>query len=521
MTDWLVHTLAWTAALIALVLVLRRPVARFFGPQAAYALWLLPMLRLVVPPIELPAWLAPTPEPAEPVPGAFAVPVELADVPPVAELPPVVSDPVDWAAVLLAVWLIGTAVFLVRRFALYFRMRDEMLADATPVGCAGGVRLVETPAASSPVAFGVLDRVIALPPGFMAWHDRTARDLALAHELAHHRGHDLLVNFAAQPLFAVHWFNPLGWYGWSALRRDQEAACDARVVASCARELRGTYASVIASFAAGPNVALAAPMACPVLGQKSIIHRLRSLAMTDITPRRRMAGRALLTIGVLALPLTASITYAERLRAQDAPDAPLPPENSVAAPVAPEAPPAPDAPIVVREIEITRDGDGKPVRKVTVVRRERQPADGEAKSEDHAEIERHAKVERYEFKGPSEAEWARIREMTREHMKDAEKAMAEARVAGREAQRLARIEMHAADFPRTRFMVKCDTSASAQAGSTAMAKAICGAQGKAKAAAGIREARDAIANESTMSAEVRAEVLAALDAEIARLEQAD
>ena len=46
MTDWLVHTLAWTAALIALVLVLRRPVARFFGPQAAYALWLLPMLRL-------------------------------------------------------------------------------------------------------------------------------------------------------------------------------------------------------------------------------------------------------------------------------------------------------------------------------------------------------------------------------------------------------------------------------------------------------------------------------------------
>lgn len=243
--------------------------------------------------------------------------------------------------------------------------------------------------------------------------------------------------------------------------------------------------------------------------------------MTDITPRRRMAGRALLTIGVLALPLTASITYAERLRAQDAPDAPLPPENSVAAPVAPEAPPAPDAPIVVREIEITRDGDGKPVRKVTVVRRERQPADGEAKSEDHAEIERHAKVERYEFKGPSEAEWARIREMTREHMKDAEKAMAEARVAGREAQRLARIEMHAADFPRTRFVVKCDTSASAQAGRTAMAKAICGAQGKAKAAAGIREARDAIANESTMSAEVRAEVLAALDAEIARLEQAD
>ena len=64
MTSWLLETLAWTAALIAIVLLLRRPVTRWFGPQFAYALWALPALRLLMPPIELPAWMKPAPEAA-------------------------------------------------------------------------------------------------------------------------------------------------------------------------------------------------------------------------------------------------------------------------------------------------------------------------------------------------------------------------------------------------------------------------------------------------------------------------
>ena len=55
MTGVLVHTLVWTGVLIALVLLVRRPVARWCGPQVAYALWALPMLRLVLPlPLALP-----------------------------------------------------------------------------------------------------------------------------------------------------------------------------------------------------------------------------------------------------------------------------------------------------------------------------------------------------------------------------------------------------------------------------------------------------------------------------------
>lgn len=338
MSDFLTDTLIWTGALLALVLLVRRPVAATFGPKAAYALWALPMARLVLPPLVLPAWMAPAPE-------SLTSHDTIADAPMAAFEPAASTVPsatfaegpaeplVDWGSLLLAIWLFGAAIFLIRRYGLYFRMRRELLAEARPMGEAGRVRLVETPVADGPVAFGVIDKVVALPTGFMATHDRAARDLALAHELAHHRGGDLVCNMLVQPLFAIHWFNPLGMLGWRAMRRDQEAACDARVVAHQPRESRAAYAAVIARFATGSHsnsrLALAAPMACPVLGDRSIVQRLKSLGMNDLSTRRRVAGRLLIGASALALPLTASVSYAQ--------------EEPPAVPEAPRVPDAPDA----------------------------------------------------------------------------------------------------------------------------------------------------------------------------------
>ena len=271
----------------------------------------------------------------------------------------IISDPAESAAaapattmmpevgiavtdLLLPIWIVGALVFLGWRVREYVAMRRNLLAEAIPVGDADNVRLVETPAVSGPVAFGIADKVVALPPAFMAHHDIQARDMAIAHELAHHRGYDLVANIAAQPLLALHWFNPLAWWGWRAMRRDQEAACDARVVAGRAWSERAAYAEVIAGFAAGDHLALAAPMACPVLGEKSIIHRLRSLTMSEVSSGRRRLGILAITTTALALPLTASISYAQG-------EPPLPPEPPVApqppaAPLAPAAPKAPEAP---------------------------------------------------------------------------------------------------------------------------------------------------------------------------------
>jgi beta-lactamase regulating signal transducer with metallopeptidase domain len=380
MSGWLIDTLIYTGLLIALVLVLRRPVGRTFGPQLAYGLWALPFLRLLLPPIVLPASFRPEVEPVPVTAMAidvqwidYAPPVDVVALPaPVTSVAPSVPAAMVWewptlGEAALAVWFGGALAFLAWRIVMYRKMRREVLADARPVGEIGNIRLIETPMITAPVAFGVLDKVIALPPLFMAQPDLPARDLAIEHELSHHRANDLLANFAAQALLAVHWFNPLAWLGWRAMRRDQEAACDARVLNGRGREERAIYAALIADIAAGPRLALAAPMACPVLGERSIVHRLRSLSMGDISERRRWLGRGLIATGALALPLTASISYAAG--AQE-PEAPLPPEAPAAvepplppeAPLAPEAPLPPEAPQAgqapVQHFELRHEGAG-------------------------------------------------------------------------------------------------------------------------------------------------------------------
>jgi hypothetical protein len=206
----------------------------------------------------------------------------------------------------------------------------EAFLPATALTRVRRVRIVETPETTGPLAFGLADRVVALPIGFMARPDRRGRDLAIAHELAHHAGHDLAANFAAQLVLALHWFNPIAWLGWQAMRRDQEAACDARVLAGRDAGTRAAYGTLVASFATGGRLALAAPIAGPavirgtlgaLLGEKSVVHRLRCMTRPEPSTARRRLGLGLLAASALALPITASISYA----ADDAPPAPATP----------------------------------------------------------------------------------------------------------------------------------------------------------------------------------------------------
>ena len=358
---FLFDTLLWTGGLIALALLLRRPVAKHLGAGAAYALWFLPLARLLFPPVTLPAWMRPASSESgalmEPVrsglvsaPGADVGFSYTEFVAPAMPMP--ASSSIDFVVPLVIVWLVGAAIFMGRRFWLYGELRRELLMDARPVGEVGNIRLIETPAISGPMAFGVLDKVVALPDGFMVSRERQVRDLAIAHEVAHHRGHDILANMLIQPLFAMHWFNPLGWMGWTAMRRDQEAFCDARVVASRSRDERAAYAAVIADYARrsgpAPRPALAAPMACPVLGDKSIIHRLRSLPMTDHSRRRRLVARGTVAAALVALPMTASVYYSEAIAA---------PSTKSQIPASPLSPAAPSAPLSPQEVAAVEPGD--------------------------------------------------------------------------------------------------------------------------------------------------------------------
>jgi bla regulator protein BlaR1 len=481
MSAWLFDTFVWTGAAMALVLLLRRPVARHFGPQVAYALWALPLARLLLPPFVLPARFAPQAI-AETGSGAVQpVMVLVSDATPAVDRA-AVAPSFPWVEMAVVLWVAGALAFLVFRVHQYRAMRRYLLADGRPVGEAGHVRLVETPAVDAPVAFGVRDKVVALPLLFMAHPDIAARDLAIAHELAHHRGNDLLANMAAQLLLALHWFNPVAWAAWRAMRRDQEAACDARVVAGRARSERVAYASVIAGFATGQHLALAAPMACPVLGEKSIIHRLMTLTMSDVSAVRRKFGlAAIATTALVALPLTASISYAQ-------PDEPA---------TAPEAPAAPQRVIVIEHGPNAEGHDeGTTQRRVII----RHGADDTAM----AEVE-------------ADHEVAQAMADARQAIVEAEAAAAEGRAAAAEGRRA--VERALADMPR--FAMNCDGDSPVQQRLTEDGRQvtiICRRAITSGAVAGLREAQRAIREAEGLSPTQRDQIIEDLEQQIERME---
>lgn len=311
MIGWAVETIAATTLLMLLVLGLRGPVARRFGPQAAYALWALPALRMVLPPIP-DAW---RPVDIAPIGAATDPGVIMLGVP-VAEVP---ALPQGWGMAdvplaVIGVWLLGAVAFVAWHIVQHNRFCAKVLASGRAKGVAGGhVRMIETRHAAGPLAFGVFHRYVAMPVDFRERYDEREQALALAHELGHHARGDLLANWFALVVLGCHWFNPVAWRAFRAFRADQEMACDAMVLARATPQVRHAYATAIVKSAHGQGLSAA----CHLHGVHELKGRLIMLSKHRVMSpaTRRIAGGATLALAVIGLGITASGTQAaETLR---------------------------------------------------------------------------------------------------------------------------------------------------------------------------------------------------------------
>jgi hypothetical protein len=207
-----------------------------------------------------------------------------------------------WETLAVSAWLAGASAMLLCAFLIYQRQRREVLRESVESARLGNIRIVRSTAVAGPIAFGIFDRIIALPLDFDERYDQDERRLAFEHELAHHRSGDLVVNHFALVLLCLQWFNPLAWLSHSAFRFDQEAACDARVLDKGSRQNRAAYARALAKAASGRALLFAGALNRPSTLQR----RLRSMLVRQSTGRR-IAGKALIALSAAtALPLTAS-----------------------------------------------------------------------------------------------------------------------------------------------------------------------------------------------------------------------
>ena len=351
MTDWLLGTLLATTGLILLVLLIREPVRRHFGARVAYSLWLIPAARLLMPTltetVERPVEVTVTPRlltsqiSAEPMLLSSLAKAETS----------LVEQAGGWPTILLTIWL-GVAVGLfAARMIAFRRERAAILEDSYELDWLGNIRLMQSGAVSGPVAFGIFDRVIAVPADFELLYAPHERRLALEHELAHHRSGDLIINLFAFVLLCLQWFNPLAWIAHAAFRFDQEAACDARVLDKVTAQDRADYGRAIAKAASGRALLFAS-----ALDRRNTLHRRLKSMLTNPSNGRRISGRMMVFAAVaVALPLTAT----RAIEYVDVPVAPAAVQPVAAvAPVAPVAPVAAVAPVApVRPARSLHIGD--------------------------------------------------------------------------------------------------------------------------------------------------------------------
>ncbi len=342
LNQWIWDSMLSMTLLMLLVMMVRKPVSHFFGARIAYLLWILPLARLFMPTLTLQA-------PAEAEPASALMPVMtgsdlVAAVPAQATSLGALAS-LDWTMIAIILWLGGAGLLFISKLAAYLQFREDIVADGRLIGRHGSIKILETAAVGGPLAFGVFEKYIAVPTNFFRDYAPRERDLALAHEIAHHESGDLAANFVGLTILSLHWFSPVAWFAWIYFRQDQETACDARVLEQSGRDVRAVYGRTIAKSVSGHRLGLASP-----LNQKDKIKgRLKMLGQAEKSTLRRRLGAVLVAVGtVITLPLTATVTYAEAVDVADvsAPLAPLPPAapSAAAAPLAPVAPIAPLAP---------------------------------------------------------------------------------------------------------------------------------------------------------------------------------
>src|SRR5688572_22038903 len=234
----------WQGALIGLVAALVLDALRNARPQARYAVACLALLLCVLAPIAtMLLVLAPdilgtdfdnvfataSPDAAIRVGGALSV------------LAPTTAQLHAYLPAIVATWAAGTCLLSLRMalgLAWVRRMRNvpqgpaqhvwqaRLDALAVPFQLRRGVAMRLVDNLNSPVSAGWLRPVVLFPVALLTRMPADLIEALLAHELAHIRRHDYLVNLLQNAIEAVLFYHPVVWWLSHRIRVEREQIAD-------------------------------------------------------------------------------------------------------------------------------------------------------------------------------------------------------------------------------------------------------------------------------------------------------
>lgn len=163
----------------------------------------------------------------------------------------------DWRDMLILAYLAGAVITALvmavsnLRFARRLRRRREALETAVPFG---DLPVYQVRGLASPCLCGLVFPAVYVTPE--AAEDPAMLRHVLAHEGAHWAHRDHIWSFLRCAALALHWYNPLVWKAADASRQDGELACDQLALAYLGESERTAYGrTLLALLTAKPRPA--------------------------------------------------------------------------------------------------------------------------------------------------------------------------------------------------------------------------------------------------------------------------
>ncbi|HYW78251.1 MAG TPA: M56 family metallopeptidase, partial [Thermoguttaceae bacterium] len=230
-----------------------------------------------------------------------------------APLPFRFADSVPWV---IGAWFLGASICLLlssRHVAAARRLRLGQPIDDSDIrllldrlissfGLSRPIRLLSVEGLLQPGVVGALKPAILIPASLVTGLTPDQWEAILAHELAHIRRWDYLVNLSQLVIESLLFFNPAVWWLSRQVNLEREACCDASAVQLTARPVQ--YATLLVDLAQRHQLGIAAPTVGFSRDQSgSLLERVRRI----VTPGRRseLTIRRPMAISFLVLSLVA------------------------------------------------------------------------------------------------------------------------------------------------------------------------------------------------------------------------
>lgn len=228
---------------------------------------------------------------------------------------------------MVGLWGLGLAFFLTRLSAGWLYAQNLKLRHAKPaseavqqwalhiaahLGLRRKVQVLETALLQIPATIGWLKPVILLPVGMANQLTPQEVEAILAHELAHIRRHDYLLNLLQNIIESLFYFNPAVWYISAIIRREREHSCDDLAVQVCGSSL--IYAKALVQI---QELNRPAPRLAMALFRKkgALLLRIQRILQPTIQPTSDIMEK----ITVTGLLLAAVLAFTVRTTSMAAP----------------------------------------------------------------------------------------------------------------------------------------------------------------------------------------------------------